>query len=260
MRFRTRSRGGGRGWACSTLVFDESNFLAEFGAQSLLSALRSQADARVLYIGTALDALTQKDCLVWARLRERAIRGEDHSLLWMEWSTAFFDSEGNELGPDRLPAEQLDDRERWLEPTLAAPHRVSLEHLELERRSIRRGRSRSSCSASTTAPADRRRCAADQPGRLAGARRSGLEDPAGVTGLLRSRRQSRSPQVDLCRRPPRRWTVPRRARRLPAGNKTGARAASGARGGAPDARDRPRCVRVQPRGRDRGSGRAASPA
>jgi hypothetical protein len=136
MRFRTRSRGGGRGWSCSTLGFDEANFLAEFGAQSLLPALRSQKDARVLYIGTALDALTQKDCLVWARLRDRAVRGKDESLMWMEWSTAFFDTEGNELGPDRLSVEQLDDRKRWLEATPAAPHRVSLEHLELESRSM----------------------------------------------------------------------------------------------------------------------------
>jgi hypothetical protein len=136
MRFRTRSRGGGRGWSCSTITFDESNFLAEFGAQSLLPALRSQKDARVLYIGTALDALTQKDCLVWARLRERARQGEDQNLMWMEWSTTFFDAEGNELGPDRLTADQLDDQEHWLEATPAAPHRVSLEHLALERRSM----------------------------------------------------------------------------------------------------------------------------
>jgi hypothetical protein len=136
MRFRTRSRGGGRGFSCDLLTFDEANFLPDFAVASLLPSLRAKQDAQVLYAGTAADQLTQKDSVVLARLRERALAGEDQGLLYMEWSTVFEDEDGNELGPDRVTAEMAADQAKWLEATPAAPQRVSLEHLELEFRSM----------------------------------------------------------------------------------------------------------------------------
>ena len=51
IRFRTRTRGGGRGFSGSPVFFDESMFLPEISMQSILPVVSAQPDPQVWFMG-----------------------------------------------------------------------------------------------------------------------------------------------------------------------------------------------------------------
>jgi phage terminase large subunit-like protein len=134
IRFRTRTKGGGRGFTGDLLVLDEAMELAEAFHGALLPTLSARSvvgNPQVWYTASAVDQLIHENGIVLARIRERGLRGNDPSLAYFEWS----------LGsptPDEIPVEDLDDPASWAQANPGLGIRISAEHVEREARSMDR--------------------------------------------------------------------------------------------------------------------------
>jgi hypothetical protein len=89
IRFRTRTKGGGRGFSCDCLILDEAMFLPESAFGALLPTLSARVNPQVWITGSAVDQLIHEDGVVFARLRERGHAGNDPGLAYFEWSAPF---------------------------------------------------------------------------------------------------------------------------------------------------------------------------
>lgn len=141
LRYRTRTKGGGRGFTGDTLILDEAMVLQESFIGALLPTLSGQSVVRnpqVWYMGSAVDQLVHEHGIVFARLRARALAGGDPSLVYLGWSAApAVDEEGRPVTPDHpLAAPLLDDRDAWAAANPALGIRISEEHVESERRTM----------------------------------------------------------------------------------------------------------------------------
>jgi hypothetical protein len=86
LRFRTRTKGGGRGFTGDWLGLDEAMILPEMAIGALLPTLSARPDPQVWYMASAVDQDIHEHGVVLARLRERGLAGEDPSLAYFEWS------------------------------------------------------------------------------------------------------------------------------------------------------------------------------
>ena len=121
---------------------------AHASAMPIIRASKAPRGPQLWYTGSAVDQEMHDHGVVWTRVRERGIAGDDEALAYFEWS---LDVEH----PDDVPDEVADDPELWRRVNFAiARGRVTEEHMEWERRAMSRPRrSRSSCSASGDYPA-----------------------------------------------------------------------------------------------------------
>jgi hypothetical protein len=129
IRFRSRSRGGGRGFSCDCLVLDEAMFLPEFAYGALLPTLSARPNPQVWHTGSAVDQFVHEHGLVLARVRERGVAGDDPTLAFFEWSV---DGEN----PSLVPAELAVDERAWRQANPGLPARISLDHVRNEQRSM----------------------------------------------------------------------------------------------------------------------------
>jgi hypothetical protein len=125
IRFRTRTRGGGRGFSGSPVFFDEPMFLPEISMGSILPVISAQPDPQVWYTGSAVDQSLHEDGIVFARVRERALKGEDSRLAYFEWSVEA-DS------PDEVEPEVAGDPTVWAATNPALGIRISSEYVKAE--------------------------------------------------------------------------------------------------------------------------------
>lgn len=131
IRFRTRTKGGGRGFTGDVLYLDEAMEIAEpfHGALlPILSAKSISGDPQVWYAGSAVDKWVHPNGVVFARVRERGHAGDDPALAYFEWSP---DCDDPQQADDLM-----DDREVWAQANPALDIRISDEHIERERRSM----------------------------------------------------------------------------------------------------------------------------
>jgi hypothetical protein len=128
IRFRTRTKGGGRGFSCDCLVLDEAMFLAEFAHAALLPTLSARPNPQVWYAGSAVDQEVHEHGVVLARLRERGIKG-DSRLAYFDWSLPV-------SSPGEVTDEMASDPEAWAVANPALHIRISPEQVELEHRSL----------------------------------------------------------------------------------------------------------------------------
>ncbi len=84
--FRTRTKGGARGFSCDLLVLDEAMVIQEAAVAAMLPTLRSRSNPQVVYAGSAVDQMVHEHGVVWARIRERGVAGGDGELAYFEWS------------------------------------------------------------------------------------------------------------------------------------------------------------------------------
>lgn len=131
IRFRTRTKGGGRGFSSDCLVLDEAMVLPEFSHGALLPTLSARPNPQVWYTGSAVDQFVHDDGIVLARLRERGLKGDDPSLAYFEWSAA-----DAGVNPDALELEVVLNREAWAAANPGLGTRISEEHVEYEQRSM----------------------------------------------------------------------------------------------------------------------------
>jgi len=140
IRYRTRTKGGGRGFSGDCLILDEDMILPEFSIGALLPTLSAKSitgNPQVWYLGSAVDQQVHEDGVVAARIRERGIRGYDPSLAYFEWS-APQPKEKEVWVPDQVDDEYLETPENWRLANPALGIRISEEHVENELRSMGR--------------------------------------------------------------------------------------------------------------------------
>jgi hypothetical protein len=134
IEFKTRTKSGMRGFAgVDFLALDEAMILKEEQLNSALPIIRASKATRgpqVATAGSAVDQEVHEHGIVWTRVRERGIQGEDLSLAYFEWSLDF-------EHPDDVPDSVTDDPAVWREVNFAIAHgRVLEEHMAWERRAL----------------------------------------------------------------------------------------------------------------------------
>jgi len=125
IRFRTRTRGGGRGFSGSPVIFDEAMFLPEVSMGAILPVISAQPDPQVWYMGSAVDQAIMEDGVVFARVRERALEGKDKRLAYFEWS---LDAEV----PTDVTPEQIVDPAVWAATNPAYGIRITEDYIRAE--------------------------------------------------------------------------------------------------------------------------------
>lgn len=129
--FKTRTKGGGRGFSGDFVAFDEAMIFPEVSLSAIMPVVSAQPDPQIWYTGSAVDQSRNENGVVLARLRERGIAGKDPSLAYFEWSAPFDN-------PDDVPWDRLDFEERTADGNPALGYRISLEHVTNEYRSMDR--------------------------------------------------------------------------------------------------------------------------
>lgn len=127
IRFRTRTKGGARGFTADCLILDEAMYLPDSAFGALLPILSARPNPQVWYLGSAVDQQVHPDGIVLARVRERGIRG-DPAVAYFEWSIP-------------QPIDQVDesiagDPEFWAVANPALGIRIGAGHIDHERGSL----------------------------------------------------------------------------------------------------------------------------
>lgn len=126
IRFRTRTKGGGRGFSGDLVVFDEAMEFPEASLGAILPVVSARPDPQVWYAGSAVDQMVHEHGVVFARVRDRAVRAGDGRLTYFEWS---IDAEK----PDDLTEVETGDPELWAEANPALGIRIDPEYVAGER-------------------------------------------------------------------------------------------------------------------------------
>jgi hypothetical protein len=129
VRFRTRTKGGGRGFTGDCLILDEAMILPEQMHGALLPTLSARPNPQVWYAGSAVDQDIHEHGRVFARVRERALAGEDAGLAYFEWGLDY-------PSPDVVPAGVAADPEAWAVANPGLGIRIGGEHVGFERASM----------------------------------------------------------------------------------------------------------------------------
>ena len=129
IRFRTRTRGGGRGFSGSPVYLDEPMFLPVIAQNAILPVMSAQPDPQVWYTGSAVDQLEHQDGIVFAGVRERALAGEDDRLAYFEWSV-------DAPAPDELGEDIANDPAVWAATNPAFGIRISPEYIKAEQHDL----------------------------------------------------------------------------------------------------------------------------
>lgn len=133
LRFVTRTKSGLRGFAgVDYLNLDEAMIINLASHGAMMPTLRASDAPRgpqLVYTGSAVDQEIHDHGLVWARVRERGLKGEDDSLGYLEWSV-------EAEHPDDLSDEMAMDREKWAQANPSLGILISEKHMEREHRSM----------------------------------------------------------------------------------------------------------------------------
>lgn len=136
IEFRTRTKGGMRGFDdVAFIAIDEAMIYSEAAQSAMMPTVRASKAERgpqIAYAGSAVDQELHEHGIVWTRVRERGIAGDDPSLAYAEWSLDFDH-------PDEVPDEVAGDPEQWRLVNWAIERgRVLVEQMEREYRSMSR--------------------------------------------------------------------------------------------------------------------------
>jgi phage terminase large subunit-like protein len=72
LRYRTRTKGGGRGFTADWLALDEAMFVSETFHGTLMPTVSAVWNPQIWYTGSAVDQESMEHGVVFSRLRERA--------------------------------------------------------------------------------------------------------------------------------------------------------------------------------------------
>ncbi|MFD8117084.1 terminase [Streptomyces microflavus] len=129
LRFRTRTKGGGRGFTGDCLILDEAMILDSGQVGALMPTLSARPNPQLWYTGSAGD----KDSTQLGRVRSRAMKHSDHRLFYAEWSI--------DACTDFCLATCTDHDEPTAIESYARANpglgiRISVEHVQSEQRSM----------------------------------------------------------------------------------------------------------------------------
>lgn len=85
VRFKTRTKGGGRGLSGECVLLDEAMYLTDAHVSALMPMMAAKSvtgNPQLWYAGSAGD----EESLVFGRVRDRALARNDPSLCWLEYS------------------------------------------------------------------------------------------------------------------------------------------------------------------------------
>ena len=128
LRFRARTKAGGRGFTADLLVLDEAMILPESFLASLLPTLSAVPNPQIWCTGSAVDQEVHEDGMVLARIRERAGKNSA-SLCYFEWSLP-----GDH--PDKVDDDEAADPLGWIKANPALGVRITAEYIEKERETL----------------------------------------------------------------------------------------------------------------------------
>lgn len=130
IRFRTRTKGGGRGYAgCDRAIFDEAMFLPEVSMGSILPVISASPDPQICYTGSAVDKEIMEDGVVFARVRQRALKGKTDRLAYFEWS---LDADTPEMVEEDVSASP----NSWAATNPAFGVRIMPDYIKVEREEL----------------------------------------------------------------------------------------------------------------------------
>jgi hypothetical protein len=129
IRFKTRTKAGGRGLSSDLLILDEAMILPEHALAALLPTLSARPNPQVIYTGSAVDQAIHEHGVVLARVRERGQAGSV-DLAYREYACQ------TRLEALLTDPELLDDRDRWAEANPALGTRIAAGHVAHERASL----------------------------------------------------------------------------------------------------------------------------
>lgn len=141
LEFLARSKGGGRGIGGKRVVMDEALFLSAEAMGALmptLSARSMHGDPHLMFGSSA--GVLGSDHL--RGLRDRGRKGDDPSLVWVEWcAPGSWDAPGCLLGPEcphtvGTDGCVLDDETLWRLANPALGQRISFDYIRSERRAL----------------------------------------------------------------------------------------------------------------------------
>lgn len=131
VRFRTRTKGGGRGFSGDCLILDEAMILPESAHGALLPTLSARPNPQVWYTGSAVDQEVHEHGVVFSRVRKRGLKGGDPALAWFGWG------DERELDDPDLDLEAIaTDPEAWAAGNPGLGIRINPEYVEKEQRSM----------------------------------------------------------------------------------------------------------------------------
>lgn len=131
IRFRTRTKSGGRGFSVDRLVIDEAMIWSPASQAAIMPLLTTAENPQIWYLGSAADADEHEYCGKWSSLRERALAGGDDRLIWMEWSAP---------EPPTDPAlrrEWREDRDNWAMANPSLGHLITEDYIVGEMNAFR---------------------------------------------------------------------------------------------------------------------------
>lgn len=128
IRFRTRTKSGGRGFSGDCVILDEAMILPTTAHGALMPTMSARPNPQLWYTGSAVDQMIHHDGQVFARVRERGLSG-DKSLAFFEWSIDADD-------PSQVTATRAADPVSWAEANPALGIRIAEEYVDNERRSM----------------------------------------------------------------------------------------------------------------------------
>ena len=129
--FIARTKSAGRGFTAPLIVFDEAMFLHEAAMGALVPTMAAVRNRQRWFAGSAVDQLVHADGIVFARVRDRALKGEDPRLAYFEWSV-------NADHPGELDDDELANEDNWRRANPGYGIRINAEAIGDELRSLDR--------------------------------------------------------------------------------------------------------------------------
>lgn len=131
--FKARSKSGGRGLTGDRVILDEAFALGPSEMGSLLPTLSARPNPQVVYGSSAGKA----DSNILRGVRDRGRAGGDPSLVYVEWCAPVVPCRDDRCDHrPGTPGCTLDDVELWQKANPALGRRISIGHLEAERRAL----------------------------------------------------------------------------------------------------------------------------
>jgi len=137
LRFLARTGGAARGFTASTTVWDEAFNLPDHVVNAQLPTMSAVPNPQLIYASSAVDQTIHPYGVVLARVRARALAGQDPALAWLEWQGD--ETRYRELastGNRRLIKEFLAEPQQHVAANPAVGYRISLEHTVKELRTM----------------------------------------------------------------------------------------------------------------------------
>jgi hypothetical protein len=137
LRYKTRTKGGGRGFSADLLILDEAMYIAEAFLGALMPVISARPNPQMWYTGSAVNRKTMDHGIVFSRLRQRALERKPGRMAYFGWSAAY---EGGAViweVPEAVPRAATIDPEVIARANPALGIRIDLEHvIETEREAM----------------------------------------------------------------------------------------------------------------------------